>query len=451
MTAVTAVTARAPSALLGDPLLRAEQEDVDLLSGDRAGDLLRAVLDAEGVSLVRWSTHRVHHRPGAGVTVGWTVVWRAGAVEREDYLLGTTARVTATPGTSTVLAGDRTVRVWRHPEDPVLPGLALACHASALGRLLGSRVVGLELVTYRPLRRAVLRVTTDGGAGPRVQYLKVVRPHTAEAVHGRHVMLREAGLPAARCRPVADGVLLLDELAGRPLTEAFAADGAVGIDPMLVTDLLDRLPDAAVELPRRAPWAERVGHHAQAAATAHPARAAEILALGAEIDAAVRASDPGRVVPTHGDLHEANLLLQGGRVTGLVDVDSLGPGHRVDDVACLLAHMSVLPGLAPEVHRHVPAALPRWTDALARGVDPVALHARAAAVTLSLVAGARTDAPGWTADADARVAAARTWLTGAVVPERPLIAGSSSSHTARRGSEASAEAGQAPAGTRREP
>src|SRR5690606_15141007 len=77
------------------------------------------------------------------------------------------------------------------------------------------------------------------------------------------------------------------------------------------------------------------------------------------------------------------------RLTGLLDVDSAGPGHRVDDLACLLGHMSVLPLLDPEAYRLVPGTFARWLAAADALVDPAALRARAAGVVLSLVAGAR--------------------------------------------------------------
>jgi len=392
-----------------------ERADLELLTGADAGRLVAAVLEAEGVTTTRWAVHQVHHRPGVGVTVGWTVSWWTGGRTGEEYLLGTTAPMPpGTPGSTTVRVDAREVTVWRHPADPALPGLAAACDPAAVAGWLGPEVGTLELVTYRPLRRAVLRA----GRGPARTYLKVVRPHTAELLHLRHQVLRAAGVPAARSVPLPDGVLLLDELPGRPLTEALAVDGGRATEPGRVVELLDRLPRAAMGLPRRPAWSERVRQHAAAAAAALPDRAEEVEHLGRVIEARVRSTDPGPLVPTHGDLYEANLLVDDGRIVGLLDVDALGPGHRVDDLACLLGHLSVLPALAPEVHRHVPAALPRWTAAFEGLVDPAALRARAAGVAMSLVAGARQDGGGqraerdWRADADRRLAAVHGWLDG---------------------------------------
>ena len=73
-------------------------------------------------------------------------------------------------------------------------------------------------------------------------------------------------------------------------------------------------------------------------------------------------SDPGPVITTHGDFYEANILMdsENNSVSALIDVDSLGPGYRVDDLGCLLGHISVLPYLAPQAYPHVPAELERW-------------------------------------------------------------------------------------------
>lgn len=406
-----------------------ERADRELLSGPAAEQLLRAVLDAEGVRLSGWSLHQVQHRPGVGVTAGWTVRWALDGRQGEEYLLATTCPVPpGTPGATTATLAGRDVVVWRHPADPHLPGLPLATDRDRVARDvdLDPTRSTLTLVTYRPLRRAVLRVhgpdlalpdgstTVDGSARTRTVYVKVVRPDRAGDLARRHVLLLDAGVPAAPCTDLGDGVLRLDELTGTPLTDLLARDGAADVDPAAVVDVLDRMPVELVAMPRRPSWPERVGHHAAAAAAAVPDRAGEILAVADEAERLMAASDPGPVVPTHGDLHEANLLMRDGRVVGLLDVDSAGPGHRVDDLACLLGHMSVLPALAPDVHRHVPAALPRWVQAFDGLVDPVALRARTAAVVLSLVAGARRDdGQEWRADADGRLAAARRWVSDA--------------------------------------
>ena len=390
-----------------------ERADLDLLGGPEAEHVLRAVLGAEGAELVGWATHAVHHRPGVGVTVGWTVTWRTATGTGQDYLLGSTAPLPESGGTTgvqQVRVDGSTVHVWRHPSDPALPGLIAASSVDVLATLIGERPRALDLVTYRPMRRAVLRAhLTD-----RVVYLKVVRPHTAEMLLQRHTMLADAGVPVAPARLVADGVLVLEEVPGRPLTLALAADGAADVDPATVTDLLDRLPAAAVGLPTRPAWSARLDHYTQAAVAAVPDAADRIQRVAAEAAELRDSTDPGPIVPTHGDLHDQNLFFDGAHVVGLLDVDAVGPGHRVDDLACLLGHLTVLPALAPQRYPDVPGTVRRWAEAFGRTVDPVALHARAAAVVISLIAGARReDGVDWLPDAHSRIAAAEALVTTA--------------------------------------
>ena len=101
-------------------------------------------------------------------------------------------------------------------------------------------------------------------------------------------------------------------------------------------------------------------------------------------------------------------------MASLLDVDSLGPGHRVDDLACLLGHVSVLDHLAPASYPHLRPVLEVWTRLAEQQVDPVSLRARCAGVVLSLVAGARREDGGpWRPDAEGRLARAESWLAQA--------------------------------------
>jgi aminoglycoside phosphotransferase (APT) family kinase protein len=51
----------------------------------------------------------------------------------------------------------------------------------------------------------------------------------------------------------------------------------------------------------------------------------------------------------HGDLHDAQVLLTDGAITGLLDVDGAGPGLMAEDAGNLVAHLEVLADLHPEV------------------------------------------------------------------------------------------------------
>ncbi|MEF3121157.1 aminoglycoside phosphotransferase family protein [Kocuria flava] len=358
----------------------------------RGGEHSGPAGEPSGAGPARWTLRRVHHRPGASVTAVVDVAARAGRPG------GTLCLSTAAPPPwpATVRRADHDdlgLITWWLPHDPWLPGLPLASSPEAVGREVFGSAVPAALVpqSYRPTRRAVLRAVHEGD----VRFLKVLRRGRAAALHGRHRLLRDAGLPvpAPDGEPV-DDVVVLHALAGTPLAAAVRADGAAALAPEHVLALLGALPPAVLELPARPSWTDRVLDHARAAAVALPEEAARVRDLAHAVDAARRATDPGPLVPTHGDLYEANLLVDPavrgpfGPVTGLLDVDAAGPGRRADDLGCFVAHLAVLPTVDRR-YRHSPAAAERFLAGFDAAVDPAALRVRAAGVVLSLVAGAR--------------------------------------------------------------
>ncbi|MGG5752340.1 phosphotransferase [Zafaria sp. Z1313] len=363
---------------------------------------------------------QLQHRPGAGISALYELPWERGG----GFIGLTTEPVGPVPGTVSVEvpageesdAGSLTVHLWRHPDDPRLPGLALAASPERVAGHWGAegRLEKIETVTYRPLRRAVLRAefVLPGPLSVRRRvYLKVMRPPLAAELHHRHTLLAAAGLPVPR--PLGDPVLdvvALGEAPGVPLSRSLLSDGAAGVDPAELTALLDGLPPEVLELPRRPAWSDRLRHYASAAAVALPAHEERIGRLRSRLGRLLDSTDRGPVVPSHGDFYEANLLMDGSRVSGLLDVDSVGPGHRVDDLACFLGHLAVLPAVDAR-YVHVPAAVERFGAAFEDGVDRRALWTRAAAVAVSLVAGARTPGTtGWEPSARARLAAAEALL-----------------------------------------
>ncbi|OLT49416.1 hypothetical protein BJF88_02905 [Cellulosimicrobium sp. CUA-896] len=143
----------------------------------------------------------------------------------------------------------------------------------------------------------------------------------------------------------------------------------------------------------------------------HGLDAARVADVTTVVTHGVATRDPGPVVATHGDFHAANVLLDatGARVETLLDVDTLGPGHRVDDLACVVAHLAVLPGLSPGDYAGTEGLVARCLAVFGEVVDPVALRSRAAGVVLSLASGAATRelAEAWLAVAEQLVDAGR--------------------------------------------
>ncbi|GAA1132302.1 phosphotransferase [Citricoccus alkalitolerans] len=305
--------------------------------------------------------------------------------------------------------GDATWSAWFHPHDPLLTGLALASDPASVAALWGrgGTLVDLQTISYRPLRRAVLRaVVTDipgtpgapdasgtsaasGASGRRTVFLKVMRAGLATRLHHRHMVLAAAGVPVPVVLgpPVAD-VLAFEQGDGQVLANAIMANGARQVEPADVVGILDRMPADLLELPRRDAWSDRTSDYGHAAATALPDQARRIRSLVDHLQRQLTVTDRGPVVPTHGDFYEANLLVKNNRISCVLDIDGAGPGHRVDDLACFLGHLAVLPAVDRR-YVHVDDALRRFHGYFKTGVDPAALTCRSAAVALSLVAGAR--------------------------------------------------------------
>lgn len=400
---------------------RDEKTELDLLTGASAGDMLRVALARHGV-VRSWTVHTVHHRPGAGVSVGYAVVLDAlvkGARKRvEQYVLATTGRVNedrlAEVDGVTLRFNDIRVHVWEHPADPELPALARACSPDALSEAAGHDV-DIELLAYRPTRRAVVRVDHPGYA----RFVKVVRPRDVSTLVSRLTMLTRAGVPSPRLvHATADGFVETEAIAGIPLTKVYAAatvEHTKHMRKLLVTmsELLDDLPLTALAFKPRPAWVDRCEHYARAATLTLPEKASDIAELNAGIRDLLTYSDMGPLVPTHGDFYEANIFIdpESGAVSGLLDVDSLGPGYRVNDWGCLLGHLSVLPHLSPRHYSGLAWLVDEWLDVLGARVDPVALCASAAGVVLSLVPGARRSKKhNWVAEAENRLHVAQQWL-----------------------------------------
>ena len=394
-----------------------EPEEVALLTGPRAASVLSAALAPAGQRLASWEVHSVRHRPGAGVSVGYTaVVVAPNGRSTTEYLCATTARLSNAhaPGLTRVAptGGDGpAVHVWRHPADPELPGLVVACTPSLLSARIGTQVKA-TMVAYRPTRRAVVRATFPDET---TAYAKVLRPSQAPSFAQRHRLLTASGVPAPEVlREDPDGLVLLSTGRGVALSGLLSQGMSVSRSERVfngLISLLDALPASAMQLPAHAAWSERARHYAHAAATVLPEHAARARAVAEGVEQLMAASDAGRPVPVHGDFYEANVLMEGESVTSLLDVDSLGPGYRVDDLACLLGHVSVLDHLAPASYPKLRPILETWTRMAEQQVDPVSLRARCAGVVLSLVAGARREDGGpWRPDAEGRLARAETWL-----------------------------------------
>ena len=415
------------------------QDGSELLTGPGAGGLLRSAVGNSGGVLHSWQLDHVDHRPGRSTKalyrtmVSWPELDGPQAPAREE-LFGASAHIGereknlhVAEQTLVMTDGDINVRVWRYPHDPWLPMLPHVCYPDIVGRTLHalgvpigtdpSVPIAIDVVSYRPGRRAVLRASQ----GDRAVFLKVMQPHRSGEIVDRHHRLLAAGVPVPEVIAHHDGLVVLAELPGRPLARAVIDEGVDSCRAEDLVALLDRLPASMYSLPLRPPWTDSVDFYAGIVSSSVPS-------LGPRLDALVRSIRDGLAAleqrmdmrphdVVHGDFYEAQVFVENGRVVGLLDIDTVGPGRRADDLACLLAHLSVLAdyGNAGRIDRamqeRVEEAIHTWHGMFIERVDPTEVALRSAGVVLSLATGPhRQQEAAWEAATEAIVRVAEEWV-----------------------------------------
>jgi hypothetical protein len=380
----------------------------DLLTSAEAEEVLTAAVEHSGGSLVSWQLDHVDANPQRSTTATYHAVvdWPFG---RREELLGASARAQGRTHTDerAVIFGDgsREVAVWLYPHDPDLPGLPRAAFADrfaaaltdlgTLGRAVRPTDVSLEMIAYRPRRRAVVKATVAGPRGRDVLYTKVLRESSFPGVLRRHQLLLDAGLPSPPiAAATADFLLVLRELPGRPLAGALF-DPVPPITAEQLIGLLDAMPAPIATLERSRPWSDAVDQYAAMVTSAMPEAEQLLTTMVHRIRSGLAGIGPGDE-PTHGDFYEAQLFVDRGRISGILDVDTIGPGRRADDLACLIAHLATVQRMNATQAARVRHLINSWLPVFDTRVDGIELRLRAAAVAISLATGPyRGQEPDW--------------------------------------------------------
>ena len=312
------------------------------LTGPGACDVLRPAVAAAGGELLSCRTSHVQYRPESDLVVRYRCEIRRKGVDVTDTLLAATTIAGPHAGTLPVEAETSdgsalSVGVWRWPFDPVLVDLAtmVTPHlADAHLRELVGGDAGLEVVAYRPTERAVVRARgTD-----REIYVKIVPPAITAALARRHVLLADAGLPVPRVVATGSGWIAMEALVGTTLRDRLK-DGSDRLAPRhRYRDLLDVLGD--IDLGDVTPTRSRLAdapHHAAMLAAVLPDAAERLDTIVERLSESSPSRPPTGTV--HGDLHEGQLVVDDTTITGLLDIDDVGPGDPLDDVGALVAHL----------------------------------------------------------------------------------------------------------------
>lgn len=347
--------------------------------------------------LLSITTKDVQHRHGHFHGIVETISDDATHQPHTDYF-----GISTQPLTGQFVRQRRTLRgddvwIWPHPFDPLLPGLPAATTPARVQEDYGTsglEINGLETIIYRPLKRAVLKASFCSAerAGQPAQtaelYLKVLPEHIAVKVYQRHRMLADAGIPVPLpVRIPVDGVVALPASRGTSLAALIKSGRGSVFDPHSIPRMLSQFPPAGLELAERPSWAQRSVEFIDLALVAMPHHTTRILQLGERLESIQPHLQLGPLTVTHGDLYEAHVLVdpQTAVISGLLDVDSVGPGHRVDDLACLLGHTAVLETVDSGYHPHSWNAVLNWFQAFSQWEHGPTLAARSAAVVLSLI------------------------------------------------------------------
>jgi aminoglycoside phosphotransferase len=402
-----------PSPTLPHPEEEAWAPELRILLGPDAQGLLATVAEIAGGTLVSWRPRQVSHQPSRSTVVQYRsgMSWGDGRTSSETFVAATGDRVPE-KGAAIFDDGSTRVAVWRWPQDPYLPGLSDALDPGKVGSLLDDLgidggTVRLHTRAYRPGRRAVVEATGRRGR----LFLKVVRPERVEALHDRHRSLARV-LPVPESLGWSDGgVLVLTALPGETLRAALRSSRHPAPSPEDIVALLDRLPDELAEEPQRRDLLSSARHHAEIIAATVPSAAERLEAVLGALSRG-QDDDPGPVTAAHGDLYEAQLLVDRGRITGLLDIDTVGAGLRVDDLANFCAHLTVLAQMSDrprQVKRFGAALLAHAEDRHPRAV----LRRRVAAAVIGLATGPfRVMESNWANNTNRRLDLAAEWLAG---------------------------------------
>ena len=391
------------------------------LLGAGARDIVGAAVRAAGGELATLARREVLYRPGrrASIRYAATVRWAGGPATAETLVA--IIDVDGPPaGTLVVSAGALAVGILRYPADWSLPGLAVAVSVPAVAARLGvpGEAVTLDVRSYRPGRRAVVRVRVGErgqNAAAFERYLKIVPPDELAPLLGRLAALDgHVPVPQVVATWPDDGIVVLAALDGRTAREVLLTGDHAAVDRLpdgdALVDLLDRLPAPAG-------WTGSVSHGPLGRAAAHAALLSAVMPgererLETLIDRLGGPAGTGPVVTTHGDLHEAQMLVEGSEVVGVLDVDGAGPGRRVHDLATMLGHLVALGDAVPHRRVTIDCWRGRLQPAFERAVDPGELRRATSAALVGLATGPfRVQAPAWRRQVRRRIGSAEAWAT----------------------------------------
>jgi Ser/Thr protein kinase RdoA (MazF antagonist) len=221
--------------------------------------------------------------------------------------------------------------------------------------------------------------------------------------------LHAAGVPVPRpWGATPEGILVIEAIPGPTLRHHLRTrDPAPSGDQLL--GLLDRFPAEVMDLPVRRAWADEATHYASIIGSSLPAEQSRTGDLAEVIVTWLAGLAPD--APTHGDFHDDQVVMAGSSIRGLLDVDTVGPGRRADDLATMLGHLEASALLGAPHPQRLRGLVRGWQAAAESVVDARELRLRVAGVLMSLATGPfRTQQQGWQHATTLHVDAVERWV-----------------------------------------
>ena len=356
---------------------------------------------------------QIRYVPGRSVTTEYRarISWPDGTTTEDTVVAA--AGLAVTGQVAVVDADGVEVSLWRYPNDPFLPGLAVGADRQRVMKLLGdlgapADEVRLRRRAYRAGRRAVIEATTPDAH----LFLKILRPERTRRVFEAHDRLVEA-LPVPRSHGWNEelGIITLQAVGGVPLRTMLEKGRRRLPSADQIRHLLDQFPEANNDDLVASNPLHRAEEHARLLGLVVPDIRGRLDDLAGRLAAVPTSADEC----IHGDFHSSQILVEGSEIVGLVDIDTAGRGERSSDYAGLLAHLSVL-GVMARRRGDIDRYGRELISAFDQMVDPVGLRMRTAAAVLGLATGPfRVQEQDWADNTRARLALAERWAESALV------------------------------------
>lgn len=301
---------------------------------------------ARGEWTIRDLSRQAVQRRGSDRSVIFRVVTERRDIERRFTAVAYVSEQRPPGGLRPLLVKGRRVYVWRYPDDPFLPGLPTVTSNPRVRALLDSFDVvdgqpRLQRRVYRATRRAVIQadLLVEGNLVETV-YCKVLGGRDRDVIEAQTQRLADHHAQLAAHLPVPtligvvprDGILVAANVPGVTLRKAILDDPVIPA-PAEVAGLALTLTGVEVTSDANPARYADPTRHAETIGELLPAQRARAIAM-------VQAcSIDGPMVTVHGDFHDGQVLVEGARITGLIDIDGVGTGHLAHDAGRMIAYV----------------------------------------------------------------------------------------------------------------